>query len=149
MSFLKKHWKMTVFIAVLILIAGSVALNFLQTENRRIVLGNRNTASIKLSLREISLQLFNFKKDCGFFPSTQQGLRALYTNSESEPTCQNWKGPYPMHLVDSWGTDFIYISGGQTFTLKSLGRDKKEGGIGYDADIVVDSSQLPEASNSK
>jgi general secretion pathway protein G len=101
-------------------------------------------------LREVSQQLFRFKNDCGAFPTTQQGLKALVLKPESKSLCLNWSGPYEIKLqADPWGSDFIYSSDGQTFTLMSLGRDKKEGGVGYDADIVVNSSQPTDSGNSK
>jgi general secretion pathway protein G len=106
--------------------------------------------STKSALTEIAIQLNRFKEDCGFFPSSRQGLNALSENPQEEPKCKNWKGPYgSTQLKDTWGSDFVYSSEGQSFVLKSLGRDKKEGGVGYDADIVVNSSWPPETSNSK
>jgi general secretion pathway protein G len=41
--------------------------------------------------------------------------------------------------TDAWGTEFIYElypESGKPFHIKSLGRDKTEGGEGYDADLL-------------
>jgi general secretion pathway protein G len=41
-------------------------------------------------------------------------------------------------LKDGWGRDFLYElnpESGKPFVIRSLGRDGKVGGFGYDADI--------------
>ena len=50
-------------------------------------------------------------------------------------------GAYPKDATwikepDAWNRRFIYKSDGQHFTLMSLGKDGKEGGVGEDMDIV-------------
>ncbi len=40
-------------------------------------------------------------------------------------------------LNDVWGTPFRYQSSGNSYTLKSLGADRREGGDGLDADITI------------
>ena len=68
-------------------------------------------------------------------------LDALYT----QPTgvdVPNWHGPYIKKPVssDPWGQPYIYVTPGvhnpDSYDLSSLGKDKKEGGTGVDADIT-------------
>jgi general secretion pathway protein G len=81
------------------------------------------------------IQIQNFKKalrlfylDNGFYPSTEQGLKALVQKPETEPIPKNWKGPYLDSVPkDAWGNDFIYVSDGKHFTLISPGPDGEEG----------------------
>ena len=86
--------------------------------------------------------------DCGRFPTTEQGLSALWRKPVFYPVPENWNGPYldrePGH--DPWGTDFKYLSSESSvmpsevpealpFILVSYGADCKEGGKGEADDI--------------
>jgi general secretion pathway protein G len=85
---------------------------------------------------QISIRVNQFKRDCGFYPSASQGLDALFAKPSAEPLCANWKGPYTQsNFKDAWGTPYIYSVTGDKFSIKSLGRDKQEGGTGFDKDI--------------
>lgn len=77
-----------------------------------------------------ALQLYYV--DCGSYPASLDGL---IENTGQE--CKSWgPEPYlPKYPKDAWKMDLIYENNGSTYTLKSLGKDKKEGGSGLDADI--------------
>lgn len=45
-------------------------------------------------------------------------------------------------LVDSYGTPYRYRTTGTSYTLISLGQDRKPGGMGYNADIVYDEDYI-------
>lgn len=42
-------------------------------------------------------------------------------------------------MTDAWGTPFVYgaDNGSRSYTLKSLGADRKDGGSGADGDMVI------------
>lgn len=42
-------------------------------------------------------------------------------------------------IQDAWATPFVYQAdqGGRRYTIKSLGADKKDGGAGADADVIL------------
>lgn len=40
-------------------------------------------------------------------------------------------------LKDAWNTPFVYSSDGRTYTIKSLGADKRDGGTGADSDVTL------------
>lgn len=86
--------------------------------------------------------------DCGRFPTTEQGLSALWRKPVFYPVPENWNGPYLDREPgnDPWGTDFKYLSSessvmpsevpeGLPFILVSYGADCKEGGKGEADDI--------------
>jgi general secretion pathway protein G len=94
----------------------------------------------KIQIKSISDRLKEFRRDCGFFPTTDQGLDALINKPEGggrecrrySPTGYIDGGKIP---VDPWDEPYIYESDGRTFTITSLGADNMEGGEGFDADI--------------
>ncbi len=80
-----------------------------------------------------------FHMDTGQWPTEDEGLMPLL----KQPTdVTNWRpGGYLKSrelLKDGWGRDFIYEphpESGKPFVIRSLGRDGREGGSGYDADL--------------
>ena len=86
----------------------------------------------KIIMGKVSQALQLYYVDCGTYPSALEGL---IENTGSE--CKSW-GPDPYldkYPTDAWKTDIIYEVNGSNYTLRSLGKDKKEGGSGIDADI--------------
>lgn len=75
-----------------------------------------------------------YEVDNGFFPSTEQGLGALFAKPISSPAPPNWNGPYLKKRKmpkDPWGQEYIYISPGKhntDYDLYSCGPDGVEGG---------------------
>ena len=93
----------------------------------------------KIHMKELQKQLDLYNSDCGAYPTTDQGLAAL-TKSPGEDACPNW-GPDPYIKKapkDQWNRDYIYESDGSTVSLKSLGKDGKEGGDSFAADISLE-----------
>lgn len=95
--------------------------------------------SAKIQIRQISSFLQMYNTDCSTYPSTEQGLQALRENPGAD-VCPNWgPEPYmPKEQKDPWNHVFVYESDGANYTLKSLGRDGKEGGDAYNKDISSD-----------
>ena len=89
----------------------------------------------KIIMGKVSQALQLYYVDCGSYPSSLDGL---LDNQGGE--CRSW-GPeayldkYP---EDAWKNEIIYEVSGNSFVLRSLGADKKEGGSGNDADISSD-----------
>jgi len=88
----------------------------------------------RLIISETSKALELYYTDCGFYPTADDGLDALLNASDA---CSDWgPEPYIKKLPkDPWGSELVYDSDGSTFTLVSLGGNRKEGGKGADADI--------------
>jgi general secretion pathway protein G len=74
----------------------------------------------------------------GFYPSTEQGLKALVKKPESNPRPRNWVPSFNEIPRDPWGRWYTYRKvdpaqdqQGRAFVVKSLGPD----GIESDDDI--------------
>jgi len=82
-----------------------------------------------------------YRLDNGGYPTTAQGLAALWEEPAPEPRPTNWRGPYLRKRVppDPWGNPYIYAFPGEpnprSYELSSLGADGSAGGEGEDADI--------------
>jgi general secretion pathway protein G len=117
---------------VLVILGGLIAI--LATSVR----GSLKKAKIrqaKIQIAEYGKALDMYYTDCNRYPNTDEGLQALLTAPAS---CSNWgPDPYLKNLAkDPWGGDFIYESEGNTYLLKSLGSDHREGGSGDAKDVA-------------
>ncbi len=93
----------------------------------------------KTQLRNVQNALELFYIDQGRYPTAQEQLTALI---EAPADVTGWTGPYlrdKVSITDAWGGAFAYEvnASGSQFRLTSLGRDRKVGGEGFDADISV------------
>ena len=125
-----------------ILSAGSIV-----SATKLIAMAKRTSAKSQISQYSSALQTYFL--DCGTFPTTEQGLAALWEKPVFFPVPENWNGPYLEKKPgnDPWGTDFKYYSAESSimpsevpahlpYVLISYGADKKEGGEGDACDIV-------------
>lgn len=108
------------------------------------VIGRLATAKDKAARAQIELfgtALDTYRLDNGMYPTTEQGLEALWARPTTAPEPRNWTGPYLKKRVplDPWEQPYVYRSPGEVSTesydLQSLGRDGAPGGEGEDADI--------------
>lgn len=93
----------------------------------------------KIQIRSLGERLKEFRRDCNFIPTTDQGLDALVEKPTGGRECKRYApggyidgGKVPK---DPWDGEYVYESDGKTFTITSLGADNAEGGEGTDADI--------------
>ena len=114
--------ELMIVIVILGLLAALVAPKFLKRgEEAKIT-------TTKVQMKNMEQALKWYKLHNSFYPTTEQGLKALVEKPETEPVPKNWKGPYMDEVPkDAWGNDFIYISDGKHFTLISPGPDGEEG----------------------
>ena len=96
----------------------------------------------RIMIEGIETALKLYRLDNGFYPTTEQGLRALVEASTIQPVPRNWreggyleKGKVPK---DPWGNDFVYLCPGAhgDFDLMSYGADGQQGGEGKNKDIT-------------
>jgi len=76
-----------------------------------------------------------FYRDCGRYPRTAEGLRALLT----DPGQAGWAGPYLSEVpTDPWGRPYQFTSPGAhgDFDIVSFGADGRAGGTDDDEDVV-------------
>lgn len=125
--------EMLIVIALIGLLGTMVAGN---------VIGKFNRAKVdttKAQMRQLGVILDDFRRECGFYPSTEQTLTALIQKPTGGRECKNYDpegyikgGKLPK---DGFGNDFEYESTGNQYILKSLGNDGAAGGEELDADI--------------
>ena len=104
--------------------------------------GRALQAEAATQIELLGIALDRYAKDNGDYPSTEQGLKALWEIPEEPPLPVNWVGPYiqiPI-TVDPWGNPYIYIRPGTHdqygYDLISFGSDGIEGGTGEAEDVV-------------
>ncbi len=91
----------------------------------------------KIQMETLNQSLTNYQIDVGEYPTTEQGLKILWTDPKD---IAEWNGPYvrrEQQLRDPWNRSFIYRAPGTKapYDLITLGADGIEGGKGDDADI--------------
>ncbi len=104
------------------------------------VIGNLKKARFneaKILISETGKALDQFYTDCGFYPTSEQGLNALVQNPTGR-ACPNWGPESYLKRVpkDPWNNPLAYTcSDGLHYVIKSFGADRQEGGEGFNADI--------------
>jgi general secretion pathway protein G len=94
----------------------------------------------QIQIKALGDRLKEFRRDCGSYPTTDQGLDALIEKpTGGAKECTRYApggyidgGKIP---VDPWDGEYLYESDGKTFTITSYGADGVEGGEEFDADI--------------
>lgn len=109
------------------------------------LIGRSDDAKItdaKVQIKHIETALKLYKLDNGSYPSTEQGLSALFIKPTVGLIPKNYKTEGYLESKqapkDPWGSDYVYISPGEhgDFDLYSYGADGAKGGEGNGADIT-------------
>ncbi len=99
--------------------------------------GKAEVKTTRAQIDAFEKALDQYRVDVGRYPSSEQGMDALFARPENET---KWQGPYLKKKppADPWGNKYIYKSPGEhgEFDLLSFGRDGKPGGNDEDADIT-------------
>jgi len=99
-------------------------------------LGKSERGTAKAQIEGLGKALDAYRLDTGHYPTTEQGLAALFNKPNDE---LKWSGPYLQKQVplDPWGHAYVYRSPGQggDFDLTSNGKDGQPGGEGEGADV--------------
>src|SRR6266567_7818411 len=125
-----------VVIVVIAILATLVAPNIFQH------VGAAKSATAKSQIEMLGAALDAYRLDNGRYPTTEQGLAALWHEPASDPRARNWRGPYLRKDVppDPWRQPYVYKCPGDVnangYDLLSYGADGKPGGSGDDADIM-------------
>lgn len=123
--------EMIVVLAIIALVAALIVPNVIgRPDQARVTTANTDLATI-------ASQLTTYRLDNGAYPTTEQGLKALVEKTNVPPLPNSFPdGGYLSTMPqDPWGKPWVYESNGQTYLIKTLGRDGKPGGDGVDADI--------------
>lgn len=129
--------EMLIVIALMALVGTFVASNVIRKFDMAKVDATR------IQIKQLGVILDDFRRVCGFYPTTDQGLDALI-RAPGGRECKNYdpEGFIKEKKVpkDAWSNDFVYESDGNRYTLKSLGKDGKLEGSDLDADISSEAS---------
>lgn len=125
-----------VVVTILGIIATMVTVN---------VMGRLDQAKVtttETQIKTLEAALDDFRRDNGFYPSTEQGIRSLI----DKPSIGRIPERYPRDGYlkgkavpqDAWNCDYVYYSPGihgNRYEITSLGADCQEGGEDVEADI--------------
>ena len=124
-----------VVIVVIAILATLVAPNIFQN------VGNAKQATARSQIEMLGAALDAYRLDNGSYPTTQQGLAALWEKPTIDPP-PNWRSPYLRKAVplDPWNRPYVYVFPGEQnpngYDLISYGFDGVPGGEGENADIL-------------
>jgi general secretion pathway protein G len=124
-----------VVIVVIAVLAAMVAPNVFRHVD------SANEAAARSQIEMLGAALDAYRLDNGRYPTTEQGLDALWDEPVRDPSPRNWRGPYLRKAVplDPWGNPYVYRSPAEDsrggYDLLSYGADGRPGGEGADADI--------------
>jgi general secretion pathway protein G len=124
-----------VVIVVIAVLATFVAPNLFRNVD------DAKVATARAQIESLATALDSYRLDHGRYPTTAQGLGALWQKPTIDPPA-NWTEPYLRKAVpdDPWGRPYVYIAPGRvnptSFDLLSYGADGQPGGEGDDADIL-------------
>jgi len=123
-----------VVIVVIAILATLVAPNVFQH------VGTARETTARAQIEMLGAALDAYRLHVGRYPTTQEGLEALWTRPAGAPT--TWHGPYLRKRVplDPWGNAYEYASPGELdregYALRSLGADGRRGGDAGGEDIT-------------
>jgi len=123
--------ELLVVIVIIGLLAGIVAPKYFNQ------LGKSNTKVARAQIDSLEKALDQYRLDVGHYPTTEQGLDALFTKPQD---LEAWNGPYLKKAVprDPWGGKYLYRSPGEhgDYDVISYGADGQQGGAGEAADVT-------------
>ena len=125
-----------VVIVVLGVLAGLVAPNVFRH------VFTAKDAAARSQIEMLGAALDAYRLDNGRYPTTEQGLAALWREPTIEPRPANWRGPYLRKDVplDPWNHPYVFRSPGEanpwSYDLLSYGEDGQPGGEGDAGDIT-------------
>jgi general secretion pathway protein G len=123
--------ELLVVLVIIGLLAGYVGPRFFAQ------IGKSESKTAAAQIDALGKALDQYRLDTGSYPTTEQGLGALWVKPADET---RWWGPYVRKAVpkDPWGREYQYKAPGDhgDFDLYSLGKDGREGGDREDQDIT-------------
>ena len=100
--------------------------------------GRSKITAARAQIANFQAALGQYKLEVGVFPSTEEGLQALWVRPSS---ADNWDGPYLQKEIplDPWNNEYLYRFPGEYGDqpdIISYGADGREGGEDENADVV-------------
>lgn len=125
------------FILIIMIVVGGVLISRVDFKLQSVKKKRNPNVVADKELQNLRIALERFYRDCGRYPKTQEGLKALI-NKHGLP---QWNGPY-VNLIkpDPWKHHYRYSFKDGEVTLFSCGPD----GIEHTNDDIVPSEPTPE-----
>jgi general secretion pathway protein G len=129
-------------IEILVVIVMIAILATLVAPNVFRHVGTAKDATARAQIEMLGAALDAYRLDNGRYPTSEQGLSALWQQPTSEPRPASWRGPYLRKDVplDPWNHAYVYKQPAEQsrtgYDLLSLGADGQPGGSADDADIT-------------
>jgi general secretion pathway protein G len=127
--------EMMIVLAIIGLVMSFVGTNIIRRYDQSRVDGT------KIQIRQLGVVLDDFRRVCGRYPTTVEGLDALIKAPQSL-NCKNYdpEGFLKERKIpeDAWGRPFLYESDGNKYVVKSLGANGKGDGEGVNKAITSD-----------
>jgi general secretion pathway protein G len=126
----RKRLIITAAIALVGVVAGSIALNIINRGRREAQRTMAREQAAQRELNTLAEALDRFKADVERYPTNEEGLRCLARKpaafvADGAGRTSYWFGPYLENVpeVDPWGNDYVYhtADGGRSFELFSPG----------------------------
>lgn len=122
--------ELLVVIVVIGLLTGLVAPRYFDQ------VGKSNTKIARAQIDSFEKALDQYRLDVGAYPTSEQGLQALFHRPDN---VDKWQGPYLKKPAppDPWGRPYRYKSPGEhgDYELISFGADGQAGGTGENIDV--------------
>jgi general secretion pathway protein G len=97
----------------------------IQTEQQH---GHSREFAVLGYIEQYKTMLMMYEGMNGFYPTTEQGLKALITKPESEPKPRSWRQLLDKPILDPWQQDYFYEQPGRhnpkDYDLFSAGPDR-------------------------
>ena len=123
--------ELLVVMVIIGLLAGYVGPKYFEQ------IGKSENKTAKAQIDALGKALDQYRIDTGRYPSSEQGLSALYKKPGNEP---KWSGPYLKKNIpnDPWDKPYIFKSPGEhgDYDLYTLGKDGQLGGEKESEDVV-------------
>lgn len=107
--------------------------------------------STKIQMNALAARLKEYRRKCGSYPTTEQGLESLVRKPTTGRECRNYPPngflEAPQVPRDPWDVEFVYTSDGRNFNIMSYGPDGLEGGEDRDQDIYLYESKGQDSNN--
>ena len=123
--------ELLVVMVIIGLLAGYVGPKYFEQ------IGKSENKTAKAQIDALGKALDQYRIDTGRYPSSEQGLSALYKKPSNEP---KWSGPYLKKNIpnDPWDKPYLFKSPGEhgDYDLYTLGKDGQLGGEKESEDVV-------------
>ncbi|MFT6156929.1 MAG: general secretion pathway protein G [Zhongshania sp.] len=131
-----KRWEVLLALAI----SAAIALVVGVMVTKRI--GSAMNEQVDNDFRRISMALHQYKLDNNRYPSTEQGLIALFEKPTTAPLAPLWRSPYINRqtlIYDPWNNTYLYESSAAPpgFIVSTLGADGVSGGEELNEDKIL------------